>query len=351
MADVVTAFDNVGRPINELPVDLPRGYTIERSINTAKGSFSLPYDHPKATIMNLLNGNLILAQSSEAGVRDWCAVIAEPEPDGTEISDGEIIIKLRSAEYILASRYTAPQDILSGRPGEVFVALITIARREGFLPISTDITGIDLGGLPIGPLEYNDANIFNACNDLAAKNDAYWWFQPIVDSTNTLTLKPFFAFKRSRNFPVPLKSAGSGSNFIARRIKQANEIANHVKAFAATDNWANPIEYEESNQASIGYYKGKRTFVIPALEESTVEGLIPLVQDHLRKKAFSALAVEGYVLKAPYPQAGDVVPVVLGNYGSVITARRGPIVYMTVESAFWTPSDKCLSVLLSEVIN
>jgi hypothetical protein len=350
MADVSTMFDCFGIPLDELPVLVERSWNVERSVNTAKGSFSMPYDHPKATIRNLLNGNIILVQSSEAGVRDWAALIAEPEPDGTELIDGELIIKLRSSEYLLGTRYTASQDILSGKPGEVFAALIYIARREGFLPISTDMSGIDTGGNLIGPIEYNDANIFNAVNDLAANNDAYWWFQPVIDSTGRLTLKPYWVYKRSRQFPVPLKSAGVNSNFIIRRVRQAAEVANHVKAFASTDNWANPIEYEEFRYDSIGYYKGVRTYVIPALEETTQAGLIPLVQDHIRKNAFSPIAIEGVVVQAPYPQAGDVLYVVTDNLGPVITNRRGPIIQMTMQSGAWSPADEVLSVILNEVI-
>lgn len=351
MTDVVVAFDNMGRPRDELPVVVPRGWEITRSVNSAKGFFNILATHQKANINNLKNGNIIYVYSDQRGIKPWAAIICEPEPSGTEIIDGELNIKLRSSEWILGTRYTGPQDILTGKPGEVLAQLLYIARREGYMPISTDLSGVDMGGETVGPLEYNDANIYQAINDLAEKCDAYWWLYPTIDNTNTLVLKVNWAFKRSRSFNVPLKSAGSSSNFVISNINQAAEIANHVKAFARTDDWSKPVEYEETNPRSVSYYGRVFTLVIPALEETTSAGLIPIVQTALKNLSFPPLHIDGTITSAPFPQAGDTLYVLLSNYGSLITARRGAIVQMYVETAFYSPQDNGLTVHLVEIIN
>lgn len=353
MTDVTVVYDNTGRPRDELPVKVVRSSNLTSTIAAAKGSFQIAYDHPKATATNLRAKNIIVVRSDQRGIEDYAALIDEPSPTGTEITQDDLLdIKLRSAEWIFGTRYTAAQEVLSGKPGEIFAALIYAARREGYIPVSNSMAGIDTGGDNIGPIEYNYANIFEAINDLAEKNAAYWWLAPIVDANNTLQLKPYWAFKRSRLFGTPLRSTGAGKNFVITSMNQAGryDIANHVKAVGRSPDGTQLVEYEETSRASVGYYRGVYTKVIQCPDESTVEGLIPVVRSYLAESAFMPLQIDGIIVSAPFPRVGDVCNVVLQNYGQLITARRGAVVPMSVTTATYSPYDNGLTVHLQENI-
>ena len=350
MTDVTTVWDCFGNLLDELPVNVPRGDNVVRDVSADKGFFTIPLTHAKATARNLKNRNIILVQSNQPGIRRWAAVIDEPEPTGTEVTDGELSIKLRGAEIIFSTRYTASKDIFSGSSGQVVIGLIGAARREGVIPISTDMSGVDKGGASLGNIEFNNANIFEAINSLAEANDAYWWLEPIILVSNKLTLKFFWKFKRTATFNTPLVSTGANRNFTISKVNQSGKLANHVKAYARTSDWNVPIEYEEKSQRSIGYYGNVYTYVIPALDQTTREGLIPIVKAYLKKSAFPPLYVDGLITSAPFPGVGYVCTVYLDNYGPLITARRGGIVYMTVESTFYSPADNSLAVHLREII-
>lgn len=350
MTDVVTVFNFSGVPLDELPVLVSRGESLTRDVSADKGFFSIPSRHTKANLRNLKNGNIIYVQSSENGIRPYAALINQPPPNGTEIIDGELSMKLRSAEYIFGTRYTSSKDVLTGTAGDIAKQLIKLARREGFIPVSEDMSQIDSGGPVIGPLEYNDANIYEALNNLAESNDAYWGLNPAVDRTNRLVLIPRWQQKRTREFSVPLSTFGSNRNLTVSSICDVGEIYNHVKAYARTESWDKPIEYEETDQESVGYYGNTYSLVIPALEESTQTGLIPIVKSALQKYAFPQLQIDGVIRPGPFPRVGDVCTVYLSDYGALITARRGAIVKMTIETTFYTPLDNGLAVRLKEVI-
>jgi hypothetical protein len=351
MTDVCTVHNCLGVPLDELPVTVPRGDNLARTVNADRGFFGLPVTHPKATLRNLRNGNIAYIQSDQAGIRPWAALIQEPEPTGTEVVNGELSIKLRGAEYILATRYTASKDIITGSPGSCIAQLVYFARREGFIPVSVDMTGIDMSGKPIGPLEYNDANIYEAINKIVTDAGGYWWMQPIITSDNKLILKVFFVYQRTRIFPIALKSTGAKANLSIKTINQSGELWNHVKAYARSESWDRPVEYEEKNTRSIGYYNNTYTKVISALEETTVAGLVPIVQSFLAIHSFPLLKIDGIVHEPPFPRVGDVCTVYLTSYGGLITSRRGPIVQMVVESTMYSPQDTSLAVQLTEVIN
>lgn len=350
MTDVCTVHNNLGVPLDELPVSVPRGDNLTRTVNADRGFFGLSMNHPKATLRNLRNGNILYLQSDKAGIRPWAALIQEPEPTGTEITNGELSIKLRGAEYIFATKYTAAKDIITGTPGACINQLIAFARREGFMPVTTDKTGIDMSGSIIGPLEYNLANIYEAINKIVEDAGGFWWMQPIITVDNKVTLKPFFAYQRTRVFPVALNSTGTSANLSIKSINQSGELWNHVIAYGRADSWDAPITYEEKNPRSIGYYGGTYTHILPALEQTTVDGLVPIVRDALKNHSFPLLKIDGIVTSAPFPRVGDVCTVYLGSYGPLITARRGPIVQMIVENTFYSPGDESLAVHLSEII-
>ena len=350
MTDIVIVCDNAGRKLTELPVSIEREYpSLDRNINAGSGSFAIPAGHAKATGRFLRYGNLIYVYSDQVGIPDWAAMIWPSEPAGTRVRDGELVIQLRSVEWLLATRATEAQDILSGKSGRIFQGLLNIARREGYLPITTDTNGIAMGGA-VSSKEYNLMSVYEAVNRLAEDNEVYWSLLPFIDSTNTLQLRPQWRFKRTSNFRGKLDTGGTNANFAITDLGEAVEIANHVIAYGRSDSWASPVMYQERSRPSISRYRQVYTKVLQCLDETTVEGLIPIVKAYLKTHAFPPLYAEGIVTRAPFPKVGDVTDLTLSDYGGVITDQRGSNVKMQVQTAAYSPGDSSLAIRVEEII-
>lgn len=350
MTDVVIVCDNAGRKLDELPVSIPREYpALDRTVDAGHGSFSIPVDHPKANARNLRYGNIIYVYSDQAGIPDWAAMIWPSEPRGTSVKDGELVVQLRSVEWLLANRATAPQDIIAGKPGRIFETLLNISRREGYLPISSATSGIVYSGTVL-EREYNLIDCYEAANQLAKDVEAYWWLQPSIDpADNALLLKPQWRFKRTSLFRGKLDTGGSSPNFAVMDIGETAEIANHVIAYGKSESWASPVIYAERNAKSRSRYRQTYTTILQCLDETTVEGLIPIVRAYLADHAFPRLYADGLVLRPPYPRVGDVTDLLLTDFGGVITDQRGSTVKMQVQTASYNPLDSSLKVYLEEI--
>lgn len=353
MTDLVIACDNFGRKLGQLPVSIQREYEMTSGVKASHGSFVIAGTDPMAKDRYLRYGNIVYVKSDQAGIPEWAGIIWPSEPSGTQINrNGDISVQLRSCEWLLATRCTATQTKLSGTPGFVFNELLKLARTQGFLPVSTAMTGINFGGDKLEP-EYNLADIYTTVNQLAEDNNAFWGLTPSVDAdTNTIILTPYWQFRKSRRFRGQLRTTGApgiSANFIYTSISEAAEIANHVVAYAQFDKWSDPVMHEESDPKSIGFYRQIYTKVLPCLDKTTREELIPIVQKYLNEHSFPPLKMNGVVVSPPFPRVGDVANTQIPNTGSFITTKRGTNIDMQVVHAVYSPKDTTLAISLEEV--
>jgi hypothetical protein len=348
--DTVIPHSNAGVKISpSLPTSIQQVSKISYTVDAARGDASIPVSDPKATAANWKYGNIFYVKPGEPSQREYAGLPWPVSPGGTEIADGEIIMQLRSYEWILQKRCTAPKELLEGVPGDVFIGLLNAARREGALPISTSESAINKGGESIKK-EYNFAPIYETINDLAEENDFYWWLQPSIDpTTNRLVLTPNWRPRRSRVSRFTLRPGGDNPNFRITKIRESGEIANHIIAYARFESWDEPVWDEIYDRSSIGFYKQVFTDVIPCLEETTKEGLRPILERAIYERAIPLLYIDGAVLKAPYPQPGDIVPFSLPAGYSFIVNRRKSIIQMQVEGTVRTPEDNSFGVSLKEI--
>lgn len=352
MLDNVFVFNNEGVKIDDLTglVTVQRTEKQSYTIEAARSSFTIASTNSKATSRTLKTGNIVLVKNSESTVKNLCGVVWPSDPNGYEWSGGEYRIPLRSYEWILDRRYTDAQDKFTGSPGQQFAFLLSCARRQGYLPISTDTTYIQMMGEKVAR-EYNAAPIYQTINKLASDNSFYWWLSAAEDATTgLLELTPYWRVKRSKKFAVQLSCGGEKPNLTPRKVYESGEIANHIIVYGAGSDWIqrNNNRFERKDYASIGYYKQVFTKVIDASEETTRAGLRAIALDELNKSAFTLLRIEGTINAPPYPQTGDICSVVLPAGIGYMAERRGTVIDMQVEQVVITPTDGSYTVKLQE---
>jgi|SRR6478752_1844331 len=350
MIDNVFVFDNAGVKIDDLTglVSVQRTEKLSYTIEAARSAMTITATESKANSRTLRTGNIVLVKNSEGTIKPLSGVIWPSDPNGYELKNGEYRIPLRSYEWILDKRFTNGQEIYRGSPGEQFIFLLAAARRQGYLPISTDTTYIQRMGERVSK-EYNAAPIYQTINKLASDNSFYWWLSPLEDPiTGLLELTPYWRVKRSKKFATQLSCGGEAPNLTVRSIYEAGEIVNHVKVYPAGDSWSKRIPYERKDYASIGYYRQVYSKSIDAPDETTIAGLRAIALDTLNKYAFTLLRIEGVINSAPYPQVGDICPVVLPANIGMMADRRGTIIDMQVEQVVITPQDNSYVVKLQE---
>lgn len=348
MTDNVFVFNPFGKKLDQIDVAVQRQSRITLGTSAAHANFTITARNAKATAQNLRYGNIVYVTSSISGLVDYAAIIW-PGTSGTQISDGLINFNVRAYEWILASRYTMAYEPITGTPGEVARALLKSARRVGFLPISTDDSGIDLGGIALSK-EYNAYPIYDALNELAKDNGYIWYLQPSVDKvTNQLSLKLIWDAQSASSFATRLTSNGDNNNMVISKIYETGDIANHVISYGRFSNWSSPVYYEEKNSVSISAYGIVVSHVIMDNTETTSAGLVQQVRQYLAEHAFPVLEVDCTITAAPYPKLGDICTVELPPNNGFIIDRRGNVATMQVTNLVETPTDNTYIIHLKEV--
>jgi len=352
MTDIVIVTDPLGQKLGQLPVSVSRTGKLQRTVDTARGTCTIPANHPKATDYYFRTGNYIFVYSSDPTIANFCGILWNSNPNGTELVDGNLVFQIRSTEWVMHTRLTDDVCTLTGTPGAKFIQIVQQALKIGYLPISTDYRNVNSTGYPtrIGDDILNKAYCYEAANDLANANDAYWWFNPVIDEQNRLLLEPYFKFRRSSTFPKKLVVGGDRANLALKKMCDFTEIANEIVGIGHFESWDSPLIYTERNQESISWYKQVYTDKIDRPEITTMAGLITAVQAELKRRAFSRLMIDGVVTSAPYPRIGDICQVQLNDTGSYITARRGSVVSMQLDSYTVNPQYPSFTGHFTEVI-
>jgi len=348
MTDNAFIFNPNGVKLDEFDIIVQRQSKITTGVSAAHANFEITARDVKATARNLRYLNIVYITSNIAGVRDYCARIW-PGTEGTRVDDGTLQFNLQAYESILATRYTAAQDIFEGTPGAIAIQLLSAARRQGYLPISSDTSSIKTSGAS-QKKEYNAVSIYESLNALATENGYIWYLLPSVDSaTNILTLKMVWDFQKARIFPQRLSVEGKGAYLSITDMREVGELANHVQAYGKFDNWATPVFYEEKNAASISRYGQVATYVIHNNTETSSDGLIPIVQQYLAEHAFPQLQINAIVNSAPYPKLGDICTVDMPSNNGFIIDRRGNTATMQVTNLVYTPDQNSYVIHLEEL--
>lgn len=146
--------DRTGRVIAEVEPDV--GPVSWRLNNPGRATLTFAKTDPKATEDNLRFGNRVLIQFAD-GLPDWGGVIDPPR----NWTDGSIVVKVYSGEYILGFRQTDRGRYFSGASvGYIYQRLILEA--NAVVPTGVEIGSVWLGGNPHSP-SYHFRNIAEIC--------------------------------------------------------------------------------------------------------------------------------------------------------------------------------------------
>lgn len=332
-------FDRFGNALDELDVAIIREWRLQRTVDAARGTFSISSRSPKATSRNLAIMNFIIAKTDD--LPDWGGIIWPPRRS----YNGNIDVTMRSAEWILGTRYTNAKDVLTGKPYQIFKQLLSIAVSNASLPINIDDAVCAQDGDDLS-MECNFLNIYETINELASVTSHWWWLQPQIDN-GILRFTPHFRARLGVEFPEQLKE---GDNFTDVSVEEIGpEFANKIITWGRFDSWDAPLYVTLKRPSSISRY-GLVEGIAPALDQTTTTALRQVAVSELEKRAFPYLSVTGIVTRSPYPSAGDRVRVSLPISGSFLLGSRGASFSMTVRSAAYSPVDNSMAVNLSEVI-
>jgi len=363
MADTVIVFDRTGKPLDELNVVVKRHMKLDHVLDFDRGSFNLPVNDPKATEINLRRNNLIYVTSDQPGIRPWAAIIWYDESRGLQITqDGEYIITLRGAEWLMAQRFTSADEKppYAWAPGYLAEYLIKIMQSVApFLPVALDLTNFDGIGLPSIP-SWSYANIYETICKLAQDNALYWridakrdWDPVACTGTGNLILTPSMHAKAGRPHSFAMVARTTGGNadeatnlsggMIYERSK--HPFANQVIAYGKTKTKEN-IEYVADNTASQGEVGIVQT-VLPVLTATTVDDLTGPARGEL-SLCSPRLYVDGELSNVTtFPKCGDVGRVMPDYQGATWLAEKyGNVVRMQVIETNYDPQSNKMAVLL-----
>lgn len=300
MTDRVIAYTRKGVPLAELDAQVVRSWQLVRQVRAERAVLQLN--------ASLVNRNITEFRNLIAVVSDkfptWCGVIW----DTRDWSDNRINVTMYAAEYLLSMRRTLALESYDGDPGSVFTNLLKTAQRDESLQIQISGNYVENGGASTAK-EYNRANIFQAINDLSSEAQYYWWLQPVIATSNRLTLRAMWRKQRGTNYVAPLVQ---GSNFIDVKVTEICTVANRIYASGNVEDWNDPFEYIAEDADSQSIY-GLVEDAISEHEITENAALVAYGESELAKRRHPRIKISGKVTTQPYPKVGDKVTVMLSG--------------------------------------
>jgi len=344
MTDQALVFSRSGRQLAELPVAITRAWKSQRTIEAARGSYTLSANDPKALLYILQYGNIVFVQS-DSGVQNWAGIIWPP----MKIKNGVIEVQIKSIEFAMGTRLTPATLELDDSPALGFKRLLqSFAAKPLDYPVDVDnpvISSTAFGWKKVGvTLHY--ANIYEELNKLANNSLNYWWLEPVYES-GYIKFIPHLEGKIGRKFPARLVE---NLNFNDVEIKEINDKFANVLTGVCDTGETNYgiVTASAENQASIGRYGRIEGYV--ALSDMTeVEAVQAAVDALLPERAFPLLQLTGSVTARPFPRAGDTVTVELSTAGSFLSTQRGGLLDCLVVSASYSPESDEMFIIAQEI--
>lgn len=316
--DSVLVFDRSGRFLEDMGAyKAPRSWVVNR-IGTAK--ITLPVDDDKATETNLKFNNRVLIENDK--LANWIGVIQTPEH--TTPANGIHSIYLEGLESVFWQRVTNLDTVLSGTPGAIFRALVSLAN-------SAEDTGIDEGsitdeGETFTDIEYSNVLIGDAMNDIATRANMIWYVTGQL-SAGTLTALVHFVKKRGTVYTTRL-TEWDGGNFVIYDCALDGQLANQIIAAARGESIEEIPSYTANDSTSRGKYGliQKPLMASDTEDAGTAEAI---AKEELAKSAEAKINIRGDIMGDvdSYPQIGDTVYVNTHSLGIRNLTNYPMIVY------------------------
>ena len=305
MADQVKIFDRYGAALAELQVDTVRAWRL-RDAGTCSFTISKiaePGKTQKCTAENLAYRNLILVESDK--VQSWAGYLGrEPYTEDEE----SVTVTAIGAERLFDLRLTGANDVLTGASGAIALILAGNAQSEETLGITVSSDNFEAVSDSI-TRDYDKEPIVKALNDLARDTNSYWWIEGAAVSGN-LALTMHWRANRGGTF---LQWLEEGGNMSVVNYSEEGRVYSRVTAWGKFEEWSAPLIVSVTDADALAAY-GLIELPLPMLTIADEGSLAVIAQATLDQVKIQRKVVTGEILKAPYPQVGDMATVRLMKY-------------------------------------